>query len=124
MSPRKGVNDPIISGSIRAALDLSSVADTDWHDLTSADFIDSTTGSACAAGLKFEYIGITNEGSDAMFIKYRARTLASDPTTNEIAVGQIHSDDIVTLRTQVTTIAYKKNDAADTVRVLAGFSAI
>ena len=45
-------------------------------------------------------------------------------TTNEIAVGQIFSDDIATLRDQVTTIAYKKNDAADTVRVLAGFSAI
>jgi len=28
------------------------------------------------------------------------------------------------LRTSVLTIAYKKNDAADTVRVIAGFSAI
>lgn len=59
-----------------------------------------------------------------MFIKYRARTLASDPTTNEITVGQIFSDDLGTLRTNISTIAYKKNAAADTVRVIAGFSAI
>jgi len=104
-------------------LDLSSVSDTDWHDLSSSDFIDSTTGSACASGLAFEWIGVTNEGSDVMFIKYRARTLASDPTTNEIAVGQIFSDDIVTLRTKVSTIAYKKAGASDTVRIIAGFAA-
>ena len=121
---RNDVQNPIISGSIRAVLDLSSVADTDWHDLTSSDFIDSTTGSACASGLKFEWIGITNEGSDSMHIKYRARSSASDPTTNEIAVGQVFSDDLVTLRTSITTIAYKKAAAADTVRVLVGLSAI
>jgi len=123
MSPRLKVQDPIISGSIRAVLDLSSVSDTDWHDLSSSDFIDSTTGSACASGLAFEWIGVTNEGSDVLFIKYRARTLASDPTTNEIAVGQIFSDDIVTLRTKVSTIAYKKAGASDTVRIIAGFAA-
>ena len=121
---RLKVQDPIISGSVRGSIDLSGVSNTDWNDLTSADFIDTTTGSACASGLKFEWIGFTNEGSDVMFIKYRARTLASDPTTNEITVGQIFSDDLGTLRTNISTIAYKKNDAADTVRVIAGFSAI
>ena len=124
MSPRLKVQDPIISGSIRAVLDLSSVSDTDWHDLSSSDFIDSTTGSACASGLAFEWIGVTNEGSDVMFIKYRARTLASDPTTNEIAVGQIFSDDLGTLRTSISTIAYKKNSASDVVRIIVGLSAI
>ena len=124
MSPRFKVQDPIISGSIRAVLDLSSVSDTDWHDLSSSDFIDSTTGSSCASGLAFEWIGVTNEGSDVMFIKYRARTLASDPTTNEIAVGQIFSDDLGTLRTSISTIAYKKNSASDVVRIIVGLSAI
>lgn len=121
---RNDVQNPIISGSIRAVLDLSSVADTDWHDLSSSDFIDSTTGSACAAGLKFQWVGVENQGSAEMFIKYRARTLASDPTTNEIAVGQIFSDDLGTLRTSISTIAYKKNSASDVVRVIVGLSAI
>jgi hypothetical protein len=121
---RLKVTEPIISGSTRGSIDLSGVSNTDWNDLTSADFIDVTTGSACASGLAFEWIGFTNEGSDVMFIKYRARTLASDPTTNEIAVGQIFSDDIVTLRTKITTIAYKKAGASDTVRIIAGFAAI
>ena len=124
MSPRLKVQDPIISGSIRAVLDLSSVADTDWHDLSSSDFIDSTTGSACASGLSFEWIGVENQGSAEMFIKYRPRTLASDPTTNEIAVGQIFSDDLGTLRTSISTIAYKKNSASDVVRIIVGLSAI
>ena len=121
---RNKVQNPIISGSIRAVLDLSSVADTDWHDLSSSDFIDSTTGSACASGLSFEWIGVENQGSAEMFIKYRPRTLASDPTTNEIAVGQIFSDDLGTLRTSISTIAYKKNSASDIVRIIVGLSAI
>jgi hypothetical protein len=121
---RNKVQNPIISGSIRAVLDLSSVADTDWHDLSSSDFIDSTTGSACASGLSFEWIGVENQGSAEMFIKYRPRTLASDPTTNEIAVGQIFSDDLGTLRTSINTIAYKKNSASDVVRIIVGLSAI
>lgn len=124
MSPRLKVNDPIISGSIRAVLDLSAVSNTDWNDLNSSDFIDTTTGSACASDLNFEWIGVTNEGSNVMFIKYRARATASDATTNEIAVGQIFSDDLVTLRTQIKTISYKKASASDTVRIIAGFSAI
>ena len=121
---RLKIQDPIISGSIRGSLDLTSVANTDWNDLSSADFMDVTTGSSCAAGLAFEWIGVTNEGSDVMYLKYRARVGAGDATTNELTVGQIFSDDIVTLRTTVTTICYKKNAAADTVRIIAGFSAI
>jgi hypothetical protein len=47
---RLKVTEPIISGSIRGSIDLSTVSNTDWNDLTSADFIDVTTGSACASG--------------------------------------------------------------------------
>jgi len=39
-------------------------------------------------------------------------------------VCQVFSDDLVTLRTSITTIAYKKAAAADTVRVIVGLSAI
>jgi hypothetical protein len=121
-SPGLNVQNPIKAGAIRAFIDLSSVADSDWHDLSSADFKDSITGEACPAGLKFEWLGVTNEG-DAMHIKYRARAAASDVTTNEIRVGQIYQDDLGSLRDEVSTIAYKKNDGADVVTILAGFSA-
>ena len=114
---------PILSGNIRGVYDASTaIGDTNWHDLTSSDFKDSATGSACAANLKFMWLGISNEGTDSAFLKYRARTLATDPTTNEIAVGQFYSDDIATLISIIKTISIKKADAADKVRVVAGFS--
>ena len=41
------VTYPIKAGSIRAVLNMSSNG-TDWTDLTSSSFYDSTTGAACA----------------------------------------------------------------------------
>lgn len=117
-------SNPAKAGSIRGVITLSAVADTDWHDLTSADFVDSTTGSACASGLTFEWIGVMNLGADVMHIKYRARTTAGDSTTNEIAVGESWEDDLGTLRTATTTISYAKSGASDEVYIYAGFSAI
>tara|TARA_Y100001973_G_scaffold106741_1_gene187024 strand:- start:506 stop:880 length:375 start_codon:yes stop_codon:yes gene_type:complete len=115
--------NPIISGNIRAVYDASTaINDTNWHNLTSADFKDTTTGNSCAAGLKLMWIGITNEGSTSMHIKYRAKTLSTDPTTNEIAVGQFFSDDICTLVAVVRTIAIKKAAAGDVVQIVAGFA--
>lgn len=116
--------DPIKAGARRALCNLSAVNDTDWHDLTSADFYDSVSGSACPAGLRFEWIGVQNEGTTSMFIKYRPRTAADDATTNELRVGPVFTDDLGTLRDTITTIAYKKASGADTVTILAGFSAI
>ena len=115
--------DPIIAGNIRGVYDASTaINDTDWNDLTSANFKDSTTGNACDPNLKFAWLGISNEGSDSAFLKYRARTLATDTTDNEIAVGQFYSDDLATLLNRVTTIAIKKAAAGDKVRIVAGFA--
>jgi hypothetical protein len=116
--------DPIKAGAIRALCNLSAVNDTDWHNLTSADFYDTVSGSSCAAGLRFEWIGVQNEGSSSMFIKYRAREAADDATTNELRVGQVFTDDLGTLRDTITTIAYKKASGTDNVTIIAGFSAI
>ena len=117
-----GATKPILAGNIRAVYDASSaIVDTDWHDLTSANFQDTTTGAACTADLQFLWLGISNEGDESAYLKYRARTLASDPTTNEIAVGQFYSDDLGTLITKVRTIAIKKADAADKIVLVAGF---
>lgn len=113
---------PAKAGSIRAVIDLSSISNTDWNNLTSADFVDSTTGASCRSGLKFEWLGIYNAGSDSMYIKYRASS-ASDSTTNELLVVTWWDDDLGTLRTPISTVAYKKASASDVVIVFAGFSA-
>ena len=49
---------PIKAGSVRGA--LHGAADTDWHTLTSADFKDSVSGSACASSLRFATISLIN----------------------------------------------------------------
>ena len=116
------VTDPIISGSIRAVYDASSVSNTDWNDLTSSDFVDSTTGTNCDSDLTFSFLAIINKGSDIAYLKYRARDTASDPTTNEIKIESSFSDDIGTLRNKVTTISYQKNSASDVFYFIAGFS--
>lgn len=114
-------NDPISSGSIRGVYNASSVANTDWNDLVSSDFVDSTTGSACAASLKFAFLAVVNKGSGLAYIKYRARTGAGDAVTNELPVDYSFSDDIATLNTDVSTIAFKKGASGDTVYFIAGF---
>lgn len=114
-------NDPISSGSIRGVYNASSVANTDWNDLVSSDFVDTTTGSACAASLKFAFLAVVNKGSDLAYIKYRARTGAGDAVTNELPVDYSFSDDIATLNTEVSTIAFKKGASGDTVYFIAGF---
>ena len=116
------VQDPIMAGSKRAVYNASSVNDTDWHDLTSSDFIDSVTGSALAAGLSFAFLAVVNKGSDLAYIKYRARTGAGDAVTNEIPIDYFYSDDVGTINTTVSTIAYKKYAGSDTFYLIAGFS--
>ena len=59
-----------------------------------------------------------------MHIKLRARDAVDDPTTNELRVGQVYTDDLATLRDTIKTIAYKKASGTDTVIIIAGFSAI
>jgi hypothetical protein len=118
-----GITNPIKAGSIRAFANLSAL-DTDWHDLSSDDFYDTTTGSACASGLKFAWVGVVNLSlENVAYIKYRPRTLATDTTDNEMPVlpYATHADDVGTLSALVTTISVAKGGAGDTVYVIAGF---
>jgi hypothetical protein len=117
------VTAPIRAGSVRGVIDLTSTANADWNDLTSADFKDSVSGSAIDAGWRFCNISIVNQGSASAFLKYRARTIAGDPTTDELRCysGSMYSDDLDTLKTVIRTISVKKADAADAVVIVAGF---
>ena len=116
------VTDPIIAGSIRGVYNASSVNNTDWNDLSSDDFVDSVTGSAVASGLSFAFLAVVNKGSNLAYIKYRARTGAGDAVTNELPIDYYYSDDIGTINTTVSTIAYKKAAGSDTFYFFAGFS--
>jgi len=115
------VTDPIAAGSLRGIYNASSINNTDWNDLSSDDFQDSTTGSALAAGLKFTSLVIVNKGSGVAYVKYRARTGAGDAVTNEIPIDYSFSDDVGTLNTSVSTIAYKKDAGASSFWIYAGF---
>tara|TARA_R100000278_G_scaffold103951_1_gene80357 strand:- start:659 stop:1024 length:366 start_codon:yes stop_codon:yes gene_type:complete len=116
------VTDPIIAGSIRGVYNASSVNNTDWNDLSSSDFVDSVTGSAVASGLSFAFLAVVNKGTNLAYIKYRARTGAGDAVTNELPIDYYYSDDIGTINTTVSTIAYKKAAGSDTFYLIAGFS--
>jgi hypothetical protein len=113
---------PIKAGSVRGA--LHGAADTDWHTLTSADFKDSVSGSACASGLRFATISLINTSTSAVtFLKLRAAAGTGDATTNEIAIApsSVFTDDIGTLRDTITSIAYKKGASGDALYIVAGF---
>lgn len=114
-------NDPISAGSIRGIYNASSVNNTDWNDLSSDDFQDSITGNAIASGMKFAFLAVVNKGTGLAYIKYRARTGAGDAITNELPVDYLYSDDLATLSSEVSTIAFKKGAGGDTFYLIAGF---
>lgn len=106
----------IQTGEYIACLSTSANNSTNWTDLTSASFVDSSTGSVLAADLAFGDITVYNPGLTDAFIKLRARTIAGDPTTNELRVlaGGALSFSALGLRAGSTdTISYKKGAAGD-----------
>jgi hypothetical protein len=106
----------IQTGEYIACLSTSANNSTNWTDLTSASFVDSSTGSVLAADLAFGDITVYNPGLADAFIKLRARTIAGDPTTNELRVlaGGALSFSALGLRAGSTdTISYKKGAAGD-----------
>ena len=100
-------------------------ATTDWTDYTSASTQDSTTGAAATAGLVWGSVNINNVGgTGAVFLKLRARTLAADPTTNEIEIpaGTFYKQTLFGLQGGMpTTISIKKAVAADPTKVIGEF---
>ncbi len=119
-----GVTYPIKAGSIRGCIHLTSVADTAWHTLTSADFKDSVSGASVTTGLKFAWLGVINlSDTSTSFVKYRAASGAGDTTANEIPVlpYSAHTDDLATLSLNVTSVAYKKGEAGAEFYIIAGF---
>jgi hypothetical protein len=120
------IQAPITTGNFIASYNATSVSDTDWHDLSSDDFYDTSTGSQLDAGLKFSNIVVYSSSSSSLsYVKFRARVGAGDGVSNTdgvIPVAESFTYDLFTLEADTpATIAYKKAGASDTFLVIASF---
>jgi hypothetical protein len=115
----------IQTGEFIACKSTVSNSSTDWTDLNSSDFIDSTTGSALSADLAFVDVSIYNPGLSTAYIKLRALEAVNDATTNEIFVLAGGAIDIQCGGLKggaVTTIAYKKGASGDDLKLICAFN--
>ena len=115
----------IQTGEHIACKSTSSNSSTDWTDLNSSDFIDSTSGTSLSADLAFVDIAVYNPGSSNAYLKLRARDGAGDSTTNEIFVLAGGAIDIQCGGLKggaVTTIAYKKGASGDDLKLICAFN--
>jgi hypothetical protein len=115
----------IQTGEFIACKSTVSNSSTDWTDLNSSDFIDSTTGSALDADLAFVDVSIYNPGSSTAYFKLRALDAVNDATTNEIFVLAGGAIDIQCGGLKggaVTTIAYKKGASGDDLKLICAFN--
>jgi hypothetical protein len=123
-----GVQNPITAGQVMAAYNASSVADTDWHTLTSNEFYDSITGDQLADGLQFAFVAMISSSTSALsFLKLRAAAGAADGKTNTDGVipvfGRFEVDSqALSSGASVTSIAYAKGASGDSVVIVAGFN--
>jgi hypothetical protein len=114
----------IQTGEHIACKSTSSNASTDWTDLNSSDFIDSTSGAALSADLAFVDIAVYNPGSSTAYLKLRARDGAGDSTTNEIFVlagGAIDLQCAGLKSGAIVNIAYKKGASGDNLSFICAF---
>lgn len=120
-----GVQNPITAGQAVASYNASSVADTDWHTLTSNDFYDIATGAQFADGLQFAYVAIMTNASDLSFFKLREADSATDGKTNTDGVICVFGGfdiDTQAIQNVITSVAYAKASASDKTVIYAGFN--
>lgn len=115
---------PTKVGDFIGCLDVTSVADTSWHDLQSQNFKSSTTGTAVPTSLPFSEVTVYNGGSSNAFFKLRARGGAGDTTTDELVVlsGGVLSFQVQGMSSgDIFTVSYKKTVATDSLTLLCSF---
>ena len=125
---RLNVSNPASAGQLVAAYDASSVADTDWHTLTSNEFYDTVTGDQLSDGLQFAFVALVSSSTSTLsYIKLRAADAAGDGKTNTDGVirvfGRFEIDSqALQASSSITSIAYAKGAAGDKVVIIAGFN--
>jgi len=117
---------PITTGQFIGSYNASSVNDTDWHDLSSTDFYDTSTGSQFPSTLRFSNIAVYSSNSSLLsYVKFRARVAAGDGVANTDGVLPVASSFVYDLQTleadNPATIAYKKAAGGDTFTIIASF---
>jgi len=128
MSNKLGVQNPITAGQFIGAYNASSVADTDWHSLTSNEFYNPITGAQLTDGLQFSFVGAVSSSTSAVsFIKLREAAGAGDGTGNTDGVIPLlgrYDVDVQALNegSTVTGLAYKKAAAGDSFILYCGFN--
>jgi hypothetical protein len=128
MSSKLGVSNPVSAGQVIGSFNASSVSDTDWHTLTSNDFYDATSGTQFTDGLQFAFVALVSSSTSTLsYLKLRAAAGAGDGKTNTDGVipvfGRIEVDvQALQAGTSVTSIAYAKGAAGDSVVIIAGFN--
>lgn len=109
---------PTKVGDYLGCLDVTSIADTVWHDVKSQDFKDSTTGTAIPSDLPFSEITVYNASNNSAFFKLRPRVGAGDTTANELILlaGGVLSFQALGLSVgELSTVAFKKGNGADQI---------
>lgn len=122
-----GVQNPISAGQYLAAYNATSVANTDWNNLSSSDFYDTSTGLQLDSNLEFAFVAVySSNASSVSYIKLRAAAGAGDSVANNggvIPVAKSFDVDVQALATSNTTsIAYKKASASDKFFLYCGFN--
>lgn len=128
MGNKLGVSNPVSAGQVIGSYNASSVSDTNWHTLTSDDFYDSTSGTQLTDGLQFAFVGLISSSTSTLsYLKLRAAASAGDGKTNTDGVIPVFGRfevDVQALQAgnDVTSIAYAKGAAGDSVVLVAGFN--
>ena len=128
MGNKLGVSNPVSAGQVIGSYNASSVSDTNWHTLTSDDFYDSTSGTQLTDGLQFAFVGLISSSTSTLsYLKLRAAAGAGDGKTNTDGVIPVFGRfevDVQALQAgnDVTSIAYAKGAAGDSVVLVAGFN--
>lgn len=122
-----GVQNPISAGQYLAAYNATSVANTDWNNLSSSDFYDTSTGLQLDSDLEFAFVAVySSNTSSVSYIKLRSAAGAGDSVSNTggvIPVAKSFEVDVQALATSNTTsIAYKKASASDKFFLYCGFN--
>ena len=123
-----GVQNPITAGQLVGAYNASSVADTNWHTLTSNEFYDTVTGDQITDGLQFAFVALISSSTSTLsFLKLREADGAGDGKTNTDGVipvfGRFEIDSqALQAGASVTSIAYAKGASGDSVVIVAGFN--
>ena len=125
---RLNVSNPASAGQLVAAFNASAVADNDWHTLTSNEFYDTVTGTQITDGLQFAFVALISSSTSSLsYIKLRAASGASDGKGNTDGVipvfGRFEIDSqALQAGSSITSIAYAKGAAGDSVVIIAGFN--